>query len=427
MTAWLDELPRLLAIDADLAACAQELADAAAAPSALHEQHLAMVRRGREAIARLRELRPFVVGRLERARTLRARTVTACQDRWRAAREQLRDDPRFRGFDLPDLPGLVPLGRNEASGLQEFYSPDTGALEVHGLPLPERDARGRCRLGPHTGMVFVLVPGGDFEVEPGATRSLAPYLISRWEVTRAQWARLRADGRTDARELAWHDPSNDFPFVQREAGVEGSPATPPGHDLDWNDPLWLHPVQQVSYHDAVEVLGRWPLQLPTVAQWLWAANGGTAGAARLDFAWLGDEVGRYVNWRDEVFRRTDLVGRLVAPGSPGAAWDGFVFTCPVDRLEPNPFGLHSMVGNVAELCLDAFASPPPARAEGGNQLTVSAAAPTQRAVAMGFQFSRTVDFTQPDWRRALVTGQQVAVVNREATVGLRPVWRLDRR
>jgi hypothetical protein len=96
----------------------------------------------------------------------------------------------YPGLDLQPRVGLVPLGPDPSTGLWEF-----GDL-VTGLP-PERDADGRLMITEDTGLVFVLIPAGAFQMGTGAMDAprhdvtlTAPYFISKYEMTQGQWLRL---------------------------------------------------------------------------------------------------------------------------------------------------------------------------------------------------------------------------------------------
>jgi formylglycine-generating enzyme len=120
-------------------------------------------------------------------------------------------------------------------------------------------------------------------------------------------------------------------FWKRPAG--------PGSSINGRD---RHPVVQVAYEDA-EAYAAWVgKELPTEAEWEFAARGGLDGAA---FAW-GDEH---------------------EPGGKPAAntwqgqfpWqnlkqDGFEGTSPVGSFEPNGYGLYDLCGNVWEWTSDWF-------------------------------------------------------------------------
>jgi formylglycine-generating enzyme required for sulfatase activity len=103
-----------------------------------------------------------------------------------------------------------------------------------------------------------------------------------------------------------------------------------------------HPVTQVAYEDA-EAYATWAgKQLPTEAEWEYAARGGLDGKA---FAW-GDELapgGRMLanSWQGE-FPWQNLM------------LDGFAGTSPVDAFPPNGYGLFDMTGNVWEWTQDRF-------------------------------------------------------------------------
>lgn len=103
-----------------------------------------------------------------------------------------------------------------------------------------------------------------------------------------------------------------------------------------------HPVVHVSWDDA-QAFCRWSgTQLPSEAQWEYAARGGLDGAT---FPW-GDELAPKGRHRCNVWQ-----GRFP---DHDTAEDGFAGTAPVHAFAPNGFGLYNVVGNVWEWCRDGF-------------------------------------------------------------------------
>ena len=142
--------------------------------------------------------------------------------------------------------------------------------------------------------------------------------------------------------------------------------TPPSHQVDlrnwgqwwtfqkradWRHPygpksnintLDHHPVVHVSFADAL-AYARWSgKDLPTEAEWEYAARGGLDGA---EYAW-GDEFtpgGKHQanTWQGE-FPRQNLNA------------DGYERTSPVTAFPPNGYGVHDMIGNVWEWTTDWY-------------------------------------------------------------------------
>ena len=221
----------------------------------------------------------------------------------------------YPGLELTPQMGLVPIGPDPASDLWEFAHLMTGEAAT-------RAPDGRLVLTAQTGVVLVLLPGGSFwmgaqpddatarQHDPMARGGkggegpvhkvrLSPFLISKYELTQAQWQRLTG-----------HNPS----MVQ----ADGDTAR--------------HPVEQVSWWDASTCMGRAGLALPSEAQWEYAARAGT------QTPWSTGEAPGALIGAANLLHDDDLKG----PAEVGI-------------LAPNGFGLHDVHGNVWEWCRDAFA------------------------------------------------------------------------
>jgi formylglycine-generating enzyme len=120
---------------------------------------------------------------------------------------------------------------------------------------------------------------------------------------------------------------------------------------DWRHPRGVdtslkalsdHPVVHVAFEDA-EAYAKWAgKELPTEAEWEFAARGGLDGA---DYVW-GDEftpegLPMANTWQGEFPWQNLLL-------------DGHEWTAPVGSFPPNGYGLHEMAGNVWEWTTDWY-------------------------------------------------------------------------
>jgi len=247
--------------------------------------------------------------------------------------------PRYGGLVLAPQIGLIPLGRDPASGLWEFVHTRTGTA-------PERDPDGRWIMAEETGIVLVLLPGAcywmgmskdrlsnpempsgnplaRFDEVPVHRVCLDPFFISKYEVTQAQYVRLM--------------------------GVNPS-RVQPGTDYGMYVTSLRHPIENLDWSMADEFARDGGLVLPTEAQWEYAARAGST--ARFPCGWDAACLVGTENILDQSAR---------VPGRPGgwvyAPWhDGFVDSSPVGFFRPNAFGLHDVMGNVTEWTRDWYGS-----------------------------------------------------------------------
>lgn len=248
---------------------------------------------------------------------------------------------------------------------------------------------------------MIRIAGGAFsmgsedfypEEAPVRRAEVGDFWIDETPVTNAQFGRfVRATGYATFAERA-PDPA-DYPGLLPEHALPGSLVfTPPrtAPDLSSHETWWSfvpgaywqaplgpgsdlkgladHPVTHVTYADAL-TYARWAgKDLPTEAEWEYAARGGLEGAA---YAW----------------------GEEFAPGgvTPAKVWqgafphinlapEGLERTAPVRSYPANGHGLYDMIGNVWEITGDLYADP---REAAANCCGKTASASEMRRVAKG--------------------------------------------
>lgn len=212
------------------------------------------------------------------------------------------------------------------------------------------------------------------EEAPAHPVTVTGFWIDRYAVTNREFATfVRQTGyRTVAErppDVAWY--ADIVPELQEPASIVFVP--PPGPvDLsrlenwwaytagaDWRHPQGPgssvadrseHPVVHVAWADAAAYAAWAGKELPTEAEWEFAARGGLDGAP---YAW-GEELtpgGVHLanTWQGEFPHENTLA-------------DGYAGTAPVGRYPPNGYGLYDMIGNVWEWTADRYADPAAARA-----------------------------------------------------------------
>ena len=229
---------------------------------------------------------------------------------------------------------------------------------------------------------MVWIPGGTFrmgsdahypEEAPAHNVSVSGFWMDRFTVTNAEFQRfVEATGHVTLAERPAN--ADDYPGAKPEMLVPSSvmfkkaqgPVDLRNHynwwiyvpGADWRHPrgpasnirkLMDHPVVHIAYADA-EAYAKWAgKDLPTEAEWEFAARGGLDSA---EFCW-GDELmpgGKPManTWQGEFPWQNLLLDR----------YEG---TSPVETYPPNGSGLYDMAGNVWEWTADLF-TPHPAEA-----------------------------------------------------------------
>ncbi len=255
------------------------------------------------------------------------------------ASERYREIP----IDLKPQMGLIPIGMNPSTRLWEFYelrSAWDGALDPASIEIPRQveggERAGHIDMQDDTGIVFVLLPGGTFQmgaqsVDPSSANydpecldhetlyevTLAPFFLARHELTQGQWKRL-SRGET---------PSNN----PVGASVHGGPTI-----------RWTNPVEQVTWNTTIALLSRHGLALPTEAQWEY----GCRAATTTPWVCPRERLADFANLADATAKRA-------VPSWTCEEWDdGHLVHAPAGTFLPNGFGLYDMHGNVGEWTQD---------------------------------------------------------------------------
>ncbi len=274
-----------------------------------------------------------VTDRLRRSRTYRTRSLLNAREAWDRCLRDLSRGGAFTEVSLRPVPGLVPLGRDERSGLWNFWHVESGAA-----PRWDEGQR-RWRPGLAGGIILVLLPPASFhmgasppaegadeehnvdrfaEVDVGPVHQvrLSAFFISKYELTENQWRR----------------------FLARER--DGSEAGELAENI---------PAGYVSWEEVSRVARALGLEVPTEAQWEHAARGGS----RAVFP-TGSSVTSlrgFANILDE----GSFSGRRLTSIPTAGLDDGRADLAVVGSYAPNGFGLHDVIGNVSEWCRDGMA------------------------------------------------------------------------
>jgi formylglycine-generating enzyme required for sulfatase activity/tRNA A-37 threonylcarbamoyl transferase component Bud32 len=308
--------------------------------------------------------------RVDRVPRVVQATLTDAGDLWEEAIEFIADPdlcPDYRGLEIEPQLGLIPLEPDPGSGLYDFYVWESG------LPPERHEDTENWLIIDETALVLTLVPGDAWVIgaqtqDPEADHYdafaaphdmpphevvLDPFFLSRYEMTRGQWHRIRG----------WAPPQYDWQEATTEL-KEGS-----GH----------YPVTNISWVQTELTLRQVGLTIPTEAQWEYASR------ARTSTPWWTGAEPHLLAYSD------NLLDQNVS-SHPGASplvveeWnDGFRLYAPVGWFRDNDFGLFDVCGNVKEWCRDFEARYGRDKARGGDGLHM--ASETEERAARGGHFS----------------------------------------
>jgi formylglycine-generating enzyme required for sulfatase activity len=179
------------------------------------------------------------------------------------------------------------------------------------------------------------------------------FAVGRYEVTRAEFARFARETKLERTRdcLSWDRASARWGRF-------------PG-ERSWHSPGFeqgdAHPVVCVNWPEAkayVAWLARrtgQPYRLLTDAEWEYVARAGTTTVR-----WWGDgreSACEFGNVSDQTKAEALHAGKAATIADREQHFgcrDGYVFTAPVGRFKPNPWGVHDLFGNAWEWTEDCF-------------------------------------------------------------------------
>jgi formylglycine-generating enzyme required for sulfatase activity len=221
-------------------------------------------------------------------------------------------------YSAKSLSGDIGEGVGPGIGKRIFWDvfrdyPEGLALDALVAEVTTRKRSGGIWQEPTTGMEFVWVPGGCYQMGCGSwTSSCAGdenpvhevcvdgFWMGKYEVTQGQWKRVMVDNPSSFKE------GDNYP-------VEG---------ISWNNAReFANKLVDINQ-------GRYKFRLPTEAEWEYACRSG----GKLEGHAGGGDVERIAWYWDNSDRKTH----------------------PVGAKDPNGLGLYDMSGNVWEWCEDLY-------------------------------------------------------------------------
>lgn len=209
------------------------------------------------------------------------------------------------------------------------------AMMLAGLKSTIQPVSGSTWRDPVTGMEFVWVPGGSFEMgchsgndgeceedeKPLRTVGLDGFWMGKNEVTQGQWKKIMGNNPSQFKK------GDNYPVEQ----------------VSWNDVQEF--IRKLNARSSVT------FRLPSEAQWEYACR---AGGKPIKYAWgngdpyvKGQKAG---NVHDDTSKRVNKFDWQHWNGYD----DGYAQTAPVGSFNENGLGLHDMTGNVWEWVQDTY-------------------------------------------------------------------------
>lgn len=193
---------------------------------------------------------------------------------------------------------------------------------------------------------------GRVDESPAHEVSMSGYWIDNFEVSNADYERFIAT----TNYITQPEISGDSMVFESPVENQTAQSDPLSWwDLitpaDWRHPLGLHdniedksdhPVVHVSYADALAYCDWLEKDLPTEAQFEFAARGG--------------KQGEMYSWGSATLHHTAAVSNNWQANNPAESQvqDGYQTTAPVGSFPPNNFGLYDISGNVWEWVSDWY-------------------------------------------------------------------------
>ncbi|WCJ59810.1 SUMF1/EgtB/PvdO family nonheme iron enzyme [Fontisphaera persica] len=303
--------------------------------------------------------------------------------------------------------------------------PRPAPVTLAGWPLSEAEARARqaqlgtvemrLDLGGGQTLVCRRIPAGEFpmgdvqgeadEYPMKVVKIERPFWLGVMEVSLAQYQQFDPQHRNGYYDMHYKD------------------QVKPGYLMDAPN----LPVIRVSWEQAMAFC-RWlsartgkQVTLPTEAQWEWACRAGTA--TPMYYGDLNTDFALFANLADATLRQLAVQGVDPQPiPNPDKFWDfvpkdarfndGVLHLAECGRYRPNAWGLHDMIGNVAEWTLDDYRPYPYT-----PTLLSPPTAQTRKVVRGGSWAERPKEsrassrLDYPVWQRVYNVGFRVAVLD----------------